>query len=474
MSDDDTQWLDATAQFELLRSGQASAAELVDAAIERIEDLDPALNAVIHRSFDQARARPGVPMLLKDVLATELGQPYHCGLRAARDARNVGRVDSWLVRRYRDAGFAALGRTNTPELATTVTTEPLSYGATRNPWDATRTPGGSSGGSAAAVAAGMVAVAHGNDMGGSIRVPASNCGLVGLKPSRGRTSLAPDFGEFWGPMTHQHVLTRSVRDCAAILDATAGPAPGDPSSAPPPSRAWAAEVGMEPGRLRVGYRTAPPDGTAVHPDVFAGIDATSRLLDALGHMVAPTAVAALDDPVLGETLPIMFCAVVARDVDRWSSLLGHDVASELEPMNSTLAAMGSTITAPQWLAGLEALHAWARRMAAIWEELDVLVLPVTPEPPLPLGVMAPDAKDPFELIADLMRMVSFTIPFNVTGEPAMSLPMHRTADGLPVGVQLVAPMGREDRLFRLAGQLEQARPWSHYHPPTQKEHAHAR
>lgn len=471
---DDSQWLDATAQFDLLASGKASAAELVEAAIERIEDLDPELNAVIHRSFDEARANPGVPMLLKDVLATAVGQPYHCGLRAARDAGHRGTRDSWLVQRYRQAGFAVLGRTNTPELASTVTTEPLAYGATRNPWDPSRTPGGSSGGSAAAVAAGMVAVAHGNDMGGSIRVPASNCGLVGLKPTRGRTSLAPDFGEFWGPITHQHVLTRSVRDCAATLDATSGTAPGDPYSAPPPSRPWTAEVGTEPGRLRVAFRTGLPGGTAVHPEILTGVEGTARLLDALGHSVAPAAVAALDEPTLAETLPVMFSSVVARDVARWSSLLGHDITSELEPMNATLAEMGKTITAPQWLASIEAVQGWARRMAALWEEFDVLLLPVTPEPALPLGVMAPDAKDPFELIADLTRMVGFTIPFNFTGEPAMSLPMHRTTEGLPVGVQLVAPTGREDRLFRLAGQLEAARPWSHHHPSIKKEHSSVR
>ncbi|HET6812064.1 MAG TPA: amidase [Acidimicrobiales bacterium] len=463
---DDTTWLDATAQFELIRSGEASAKELVEAAIERIEALNPTLNAVIHASFDEARDRPGVPFLLKDVLATEAGRPYHCGLRAARDAGFRATADSWLVERYRTAGFAVLGRTNTPELATTVTTEPLAYGPTRNPWDPERTPGGSSGGSAAAVASGMVAAAHGNDMGGSIRVPAANCGLVGLKPSRGRTSLAPDFGEFWGPITHQHVLTRTVRDCAAILDATAGPAPGDPYAAAPPARPWTAEVATEPGPLRIGYRTTLPDGTAPHPEVTAAVESVARLLDALGHRVREAALPALDDPVLGETVPVMFGSVVARDAARWSTLLGHDVSPDLEPMNATLAELGASITAVQWLAALEAVQSWSRRMAAAWSDHDLVLLPVTPEPPLPLGEMAPDAKDPFELLGDLTRMVSFTIPFNLTGEPAISLPLYRTEAGLPIGVQVVAPMGGEDLLFRLAGQLEQARPWSHHRPPT--------
>jgi amidase len=392
-------------------------------------------------------------------------------LRAAKRGGFRATQDSWLVRRYKDAGFAILGRTNTPELATTVTTEPLAYGPTRNPWDLTRTPGGSSGGSAAAVASGMVAAAHGNDMGGSLRVPASNCGLVGLKPSRGRTSLGPDFGEFWGPITHQHVLTRSVRDCASILDATSAPAPGDPYAASPAARPWAGEVQTEPGPLRIGYRTALPDGTPPHPDVTAAVEATGRLLDALGHEVAPTPLPALSEPVLGDTLPIIFGAAVAWDVARWSSLLGHDIAPELEPMNATLAALGNGVTATQWLFALEAIQAWSRRMAASWSDLDLLMLPVTPEPPLPLDAMGPDAKDPFDLLGDLTRMISFTVPFNVTGEPAVSLPLHRTADGLPIGVQFVAPMGREDLLFRLAGQLEQAHPWSHHRPELSRQPA---
>lgn len=464
MSDHDILWLDATAQGALIQSGEISAKELTEAAIARIEALDPHINAVIHPSFDEARDRPGVPLLVKDVLATEAGRPYHCGLRAARDAAFRAESDSTLVSRYRQAGFSVLGRTNTPELASTVTTEPLAHGPTRNPWDPTRTPGGSSGGSAAAVASGMVAAAHGNDMGGSIRVPAANCGLVGLKPSRGRTSLGPEFGEFWGPITHQHVLTRSVRDSAAILDLTSGPEPGDPYTAPPPVRPWSDEVGTEPGQLRIGFRTTMPDGTQPHPEVVTAVEATARLLDALGHRPERTELPALSDPVLTEVIPIMFASVVAWDAARWSGLLGHDITDELEPMNATLAALGTTISATQWLSGLQAVQAWSRRMAEAWAGADVIVLPVTPEPPLPLGVMAPLAKDPFEMLGDLTRMTAFTIPYNLTGEPAMSLPLHRTPDGLPIGVQLVAPMGREDLLFRLAGQLEQARPWSHHRP----------
>lgn len=463
---DDFAWLDVTAQFELIAHREVTACELVEAAIRRIEALNPQLNAVIHPGFDSALADPGVPFLIKDVLATEAGRPYHCGLRAARDARHVARGDSWLVERYRDAGLASLGRTNAPELASSVTTEPLAYGPTRNPWAPSRTPGGSSGGSAAAVASGMVAAAHGNDMGGSIRIPASHCALVGLKPSRARTSLAPDFGEFWGPLTHQHVLTRSVRDSAAILDATAVPAPGDPYSAPPSPtrRPWVADVTTEPKRLRVGVRTHLPDASQPHPEVRAAVEGASQLMEDLGHSVTETELHALDEPTLGELTPVVFGTVIARDTERWSETLGHDITTDLEPMNAVLADLGRTMLATQWLASVEAAQAWARRIADEWHPHDVLLLPVTPEPPPRLGEMAPDAKEPTALLADLTHMTTFTAPFNLTGEPAISLPLHWTADGLPVGVQLIAPQGREDRLFQLAGELETARPWADRRP----------
>lgn len=449
-------WLDVVAQRELVASGEITARELVEVSIRRIEALNPELNAVIHTQFDTALDHPGIPFLLKDVLTTEAGQPYHCGLRAARDRGYVATHDSELVVRYKRSGFAILGRTNTPELAGAVTTEPLAYGPTHNPWDTTRTPGGSSGGSAAAVASGMVAAATGNDMGGSIRVPAANCGLVGLKPTRARTTLAPSYGEFWGPLTHQHVLTRTVRDCAVILDETAGPAPGDPYTAPPPARPWLQEVGADPGRLRVGFRTVLPDGGKPHDEVRLAVTSTAQLLESLGHAVHEARVPALDDPAMPESVAHIFAAAVARDVIRWSETLGADIAGELEPGNGFMHSIGSALTAADWLHHMEVLQSWSRRMAGTWEECDVLVVPVLPEPPVRLGEMT---------VADSARLIAFTVPFNITGEPAMSLPLHRTADGLPVGVQLVAPAGREDILFRLAGQLEAARPWAAERPP---------
>jgi amidase len=449
---DDLAWLDVTAQRDLVSRGEISAKELVEAAIGRIERSNPGLNAIIHTQFDEALENPGIPFLLKDVLATEAGQPYHCGLRAAKESNYRAAVDSWLVTRYKRAGFAVLGRTNTPELATSVTTEPLAYGPTRNPWDLGRSPGGSSGGSAAAVASGLVAAAHGNDMGGSIRLPASHCGLVGLKPSRARTSLAPDFGEFWGPLTHQHVLTRSVRDSAAILDATAGPAPGDPYTAPPPARPWAAEVLTEPAPLRIGVRTRLPDGREPSAEVVTAVRSTCQLLEDLGHHVGEASLEGLGDPAVDRATQAIFAASVARDVARWSRVLGRDIRSELEPANARFSAFGQRLSAVDWVSSIEAIQSWARAMSTVWNSVDAVLLPVVSEPALPLGETAH---------ADVARLLAFTAPFNVTGEPAIALPMHVTADGLPVGVQLVTPVGTEDRLFRLAGQLERARPWSY-------------
>ncbi|MDQ1480926.1 MAG: amidase, partial [Actinomycetota bacterium] len=290
---DDFALLDATAQAALVANGDATPVELVDAAIARIESSNPALNAVIHERFDRARAEAasaslpdapfpnapfrGVPFLVKDAVCHTAGDPFHCGMRLLKRLQWTATDDTWLAERFRAAGLVSVGKTNTPELATSVTTEPVAYGATHNPWDLARSPGGSSGGSAAAVAAGMVPIAHGNDMGGSIRFPASMCGIVGLKPTRARTTLGPDFGEYWGPLTHEHVLTRSVRDTAAVLDAIAGGAPGDPYTAPPPVRPFREEVGAPPGRLRIGMRTQRRDGERSHPECEAAVADAGRL-----------------------------------------------------------------------------------------------------------------------------------------------------------------------------------------------------
>lgn len=479
---DDFEWLDATAQAELVRRGEVTPTELVEAAIARIEARNPAINAVITPRFDQARttaAAPlpdgpfrGVPFLLKDAVAHSAGDPYHCGMRVLKDAGYVAPTDTELVRRYRAAGFVILGKTNLPELATSATTEPLAYGATHNPWHLDHSPGGSSGGAGAAVASGMVPVAHGNDMGGSIRIPSSACGLVGLKPTRGRNSLGPDFGEYWALTTHEHVLTRSVRDTAAVLDATAGPAPGDPYWAAPPARPFLDEVGADPGRLRVGVRTRRPGHDAdVHPDCAAAARVAATALESLGHHVEAVDLPELDDSALDESVGGFFGSFVARDLDRWSAVLGRTIdPAELEPWNQRLVESGRAVSAPRYIAALERANDYSRRLARFWVDpglggagFDLLVTPQLGAPPPRLGVLAPD-RDGAELLETMSALTVFTFPFNVTGQPAVSLPLHWNDAGLPIGVQLVAAYGREDVLLRVAAQLEVAVPWADRHP----------
>ncbi len=470
---DDLARLDATAQAALVATGAASPSELVDAAIERVERVNAALNAVIHARFDRARdeaagvlpAGPfrGVPFLVKDAVCHTAGDPFHCGTRFLARLGWTESDDTWLAARFRAAGFVFVGKTNTPELATSVTTEPVVYGPTHNPWALDRSPGGSSGGAAAAVAAGIVPVAHGNDMGGSIRFPASMCGVVGLKPTRARTTLGPDFGEYWGPLTHEHVLTRSVRDTAAVLDAVAGPAPGDPYSAPRPARPFTDEVGASPGRLRVGLRTRTRAGARSHPACEQAVADTGALLEELGHSVETVDIPALDQPV-DDAFGTVMTVAIARELDRWQSRTGVAITTDdIEPGNLMLAAVGAKVGAPDYVSAIERMHAWSRGVARWWEEHDVLVTPTSPELPVRLGELAPSNPDP-GVMTRMGTLTTFMIPFDVTGQPAISLPLH-WHDGLPVGVQLVAAYGREDVLLRVASQLEQALPWADRRPP---------
>jgi amidase len=473
---DDFAWMDATAQAEAVRAGDVTPTELVEGAIARIEKLNPQLNAVIHRLDEKALATAadaelpagpfrGVPFLVKDGVCHTAGDPFHCGMQVLKDLDWHEQTDTWLAERFRAAGFVFVGKTNLPELASSVTTEPLAYGATHNPWNLDYSPGGSSGGAAAAVAAGIVAVAHGNDMGGSIRVPSSACGLVGLKPTRARTTLGPDFGEFWGPLTHEHVLTRTVRDTAGVLDATAGPGPGDPYTAPAPAGRYRDDVGADPGRLRIGIRTTRTDGAESNPECVAAVDATARLLEELGHDVAPARIDAVETPDIG--FLGIYASAITRDLERWSARIGRTLEpSDLDPINAVTAEMGRAVTGAQYLAALETAQGWSRQVTSWWADgNDVLVTPTMPEPPARLGELAPDVDDPIAAMPRMGNYAMFTSLFNITGQPAISLPLHWTADGLPIGVQLVGPYGREDVLIRLASQLEQARPWAGRRPP---------
>ncbi len=475
---DDVAFLDATAQADLVRRGALSASELVEAAIARLEALNPRLNAVILPSLDAARAAAasadlprgpfrGVPFLLKDLLCYTAGDPYHMGTRVLRDADFRAPHDTYLAARFRAAGFVFLGRTNTPELGTLPTTEPAVYGPTRNPWDLGRSTGGSSGGSAAAVAAGIVPAAHGNDGGGSIRIPASACGLVGLKPSRGRTSAGPDLGDPVSGLAVEGVLTRSVRDTAAILDAVSGPMPGDPYVAPPFRRPLAEEVGAPPGRLRIGLLTQPPGGLfAAHPDAVTAAEGAARLLASLGHAVEPAHPAALDDPLAGPEFTIFYAVNAARMLDLIGDLAGRRVeAADVEPLDWALAEMGRVLSAGQYLEARVWADGWRRRVADWWAAgHDLLLTPTLPEPPLPLGSFDPGAIDPVLAGIRASQFAAFTLPFNMTGQPAISLPLHWNEAGLPIGVQLVAPYGGEDVLVRIAAQLEEAAPWSARRP----------
>lgn len=460
---------DAVTQAGQVAAGTRTAVDLLEEAIARIERLNPVLNAVIHPMFGKAaaaaRAAPhpgpfrGVPMLVKDALCHTAGDPYHFGMRLLRDRGWTEAADTELARRFRRAGLVIVGRTNTPELATAFTTEPAAYGPTRNPWDPRRSAGGSSGGSAAAVAAGLVPVAHGNDMGGSIRVPASQCGVVGLKPTRARTSLGPDFGEYWGMLTHEGVLTRSVRDTAAVLDAVRGAAIGDPYAAESPGRPFGRDLHIDPAPLRVGLRVrVPAGGGQPDPECARAVESAGALLERCGHRVEPTNLAALDDEAMGDHFARLFTASVARDLGRWQQRLGTAIGpADVEPRNWMLAELGRQVTATAYIEAVEYLQAYARRVARWWADgFDVLVTPTIRIPPPLLGRLP--AEPDLPAVADLGQ---FTAPFNVTGQPAISLPLHWTPDGLPVGVQLVGAYGRESVLLQLAAQLERASPWAH-------------
>lgn len=468
--------LDATAQAALVRSGKVSALELVDAAISRIERGNPALNAVIHQRFEQARKEAtgnlpdgpfrGVPFLLKDLDGFSAGDPYHAGNRALAQVGFVAPTDSHLTTRFRQAGLVILGRTNTPEFGLIPSTEPLARGPTRNPWHLGHTPGGSSGGSAAAVAAGFVAMAHAGDGGGSIRIPASMCGLVGLKPTRGRHSLGPEAGEAWGGLVSRMALTRTVRDCAAILQAIQGEMPGDPYTAPVPVRPYPEEL-LSPGpRLRIGFTTVASDPSCVTSEqCVVAVEKTAQQLAALGHHVEEARPAAWNSAANFEASMAHFMTAygvwVAAEIDRVGGMLGRVLTqADVEPGTWMLAEPGRSATGLAYLAAIEFFHQATREIAAFWSEdgYDLLLTPTVPEPPPSLGQFH-DVNNPLLGLIRSAQIVPFCVPFNISGQPAISLPVHIDSAGLPIGVQLVAGAHREDTLLRTAKELETAMVW---------------
>ena len=479
----------------LVRSGQVSAAELLETALARIDALNPALNAVIRMRREQARAEgaridpaapfAGVPFVLKDLLATLAGEPTSGGTRLLAELPRPR--DSELVRRFRAAGVQIVGRSNTPEFGLMPYTEPLLYGPTRNPWSLAHSPGGSSGGSAAAVAAGLVPLASGGDGGGSIRIPASCCGLFGLKPSRGLTPTGPDLGELWHGFAIEHVLSRSVRDSAAMLDATSGADAGAPYAAPLPARPFLAEVGADPGRLRIAFTRLPLFGNApVHVDCIDALEDAARLLVSLGHEVEE-ADPVLDREACARAFAIVIAAETRAEIEALARLVGRRPHQrDFEAATFSTGLLGRSISAAVYAGAVNTLQLTARKLAPFFARHNVLLTPTLATPPPRIGALQPSATEMRQMrvvnalgagwLLDALGAVDqmaqktfafipFTPLFNATGQPAMSVPLHWNADGLPIGVQFAARFGEDSMLLRLAGQLEAARPWFARRPP---------
>jgi amidase len=483
--------LDALALGALVAKGQVSATEVLEAALERADARNPALNAIVHRADDAARRRraaprpagplAGVPFLIKDLFTAWRGQPMSFGSRIGAGFRPG--FDSEVVRRLEAAGLVLFGTTNAPELGILAHTEPVLHGPCRNPWSTGHTPGGSSGGSAAAVAARIVPAAHGNDGGGSLRIPASHCALFGLKPTRGRVSFAPG-SDGWDGLACEGVLTRSVRDSAALLDVLAGPVAGDAYTPPPPTRPWLEEVGRPPGRLRIAFTEESFFGRTTHPACRQVVRDAAGALAALGHEVVEDRPPFEREPMVRAYL-VVVAAGVATTLETITRLTGRPARQAfLEPETVGLAAGGRAFSAAEHLAALETNHRWARQIAPFFERYDLLLTPVVGQPPVPVGALRPRPLEALGIrlgaalgnrrLLDLMfaeigdrsfEATGFTMPWNQTGQPAASVPMGWTADGLPLGAQLVGRFGDEATLFRVAGQLEGARPWADRLPP---------
>ncbi|HEX2049657.1 MAG TPA: amidase [Actinomycetota bacterium] len=465
----DVAWTSARDQAAAIRDRSVSPVEVVTECLERIEKLDGELNAFVtvtaERALDDARAAAervarggdlppflGVPIAIKDLAETAgVRTTYSC----SAFADNVPAEDSAAVRRIKDAGFVVVGKTNTPEFGTIPLTESALNGVCRNPWDTARTPGGSSGGSAAAVAAGMVAVAHGSDGGGSIRIPASCCGLVGIKPARGRVSAAPAGAALHGYAT-DGPLARSVADAAALLDVLAGYEPGDPFWLPGFDAPLAREAETEPGRLRIAVTTMAPTGAPVDPECAAAAASAAELLAELGHDV--------DDA----TPPWIDPGVTLSFVRVWQTLSAcypEVDPARMEPINRALAeAARGTDSIELVRAGAE-LQRLARAVVAFWDAYDVVVTPTLALPPVPVRWLDEDDADPITRFLKSGMFMPFTPVPNITGQPAVSVPLHWTADDLPVGVQLIGAPAAEATLVRLSAQLERARPWAERRPP---------
>jgi amidase len=463
---------DAIGLAGLVRRGETSPEELLECALAALDAVNPRLNAVVTRMEGEARAAlaaglppgpfRGVPFLLKDLGADYRGVPTTWG--APFRAGNVAAVDSELVARYKRAGLVAFGKTAVPELAMNWGMSSSLFGVTRNPWNLERNPGISSGGSAAAVAAGVVPMAHGNDGGGSIRVPASCTGTFGLKPTRHRNPVGPLVGDVWNGMVCDHALTRSVRDSAALLDATAGQEVGAFYTAPHQQRPFLGEVGRDPGRLKLAWTAAAPYGAPTHPDCVAALDSAVRLCTELGHIVEEAALPLPEDG--WSAFETFLTAEYAAGVDEDPARLGRPLtADDFDGVIWEIIERGRRVTAVEAARAMRVLHGICRGLAGFFGRYDGLITPALAVPPITHTHFDMSALDVPGYWQGYLAYMPFTHPYNIGGQPAMSVPLHWSPDGLPIGVQFVAGVGEEATLFRLAAQLEAARPWAQRRPP---------
>ncbi|MEM7467983.1 MAG: amidase [Pseudomonadota bacterium] len=473
---------DGIALGEKIRSKELGCEEVLNQTIENIDAVNPALNAVIHPMYDEAKNLAqqwqkrvdsgdandsvfcGVPFVLKDLLAEYKGAPFNEGCVALKDY--VSKVDSELVVRQKASGVVICAKTNTPEFGGSPVTEPELHGVTRNPWNTEHTPGGSSGGSAALVAAGVVPMGHANDGGGSIRIPASCCGLFGLKPSRGRNPLGPLFGDLGGGIIYEHVVSRSVRDSAAMLDATAGKTPGDPYQAPPLANSFLDECQRDPGKLRIGYLNQLPPGwhqtTSPHADCVNAVEATAKLCASLGHDVELADPSAFAHPDVPAVFGPHFSAFVGFVVRYWEREIGRPFErGDMEDATWDWYQASLATNSADFLVAVEAAQLLTRQIANWYEagNYDLLLTPTLSVPPVKIGAFEPDASKPGQWLIDILSFVAFTYVYNLTGQPAATVPLQWNEQDLPLGSQFIGRYGEEATLFRLAAQLEQAQPW---------------
>jgi amidase/6-aminohexanoate-cyclic-dimer hydrolase len=456
----------------LIRRGEVGAAEVLEAAMAAVEACNHEINAVVSRLYDQARAAiaaglpagpfSGVPYLLKDLGAHYRGAVTSYGGSLFKDF--VVDHDSEITARLKRAGLVIFGKTNTPELGLASSTEPRLFGPTRNPWSLSHSAGGSSGGSAAAVAAGMVPMAHATDGGGSIRIPASVCGLFGLKPTRARNPMGPDQGEGWGGASVGHAVTRTVRDSAALLDVTSGPDLGDPYWAPPPARPFLEEVGRDPGQLRIALTTTPWNGQAVDPECAEAARAAARLCAGLGHHVEEAS-PVVDAGALGAANLVIIGANLRVALEVRATALGRELSeSDVERVTWTRAMHGHTARAADYARAIGVVHRTGRQVAPFFQRFDVLLTPTMCRPPHPLGVIDMMTTDEAAYTQAVLGTIAFTSLWNACGNPAMSVPLAWSRAGLPLGVQFVGRFGDEATLLRLAAQLETVQPWADRRP----------